>query len=552
MEANPVRIIQYFDGTKQSLIPLFQRPYTWGKDMWTVRWEDIMAHYDAGESVSHFMGAVVSIPVKTVPVGVNKHLVIDGQQRLTTLAIILAVLREAVDAKTAERIDDYLINRHYDGADRLKLLPTQGDREVYKRLILDRALSTTSSRVKDAYEFFRQRLKENHEAEPIDAMHLLETIEHSLQVVMINLGETDDPYLIFESLNAKGTPLTQADLVRNYVLMKFRHSLEAGGEQERVYENYWRPLQDSLDAGLPEFLRHYCMKDGTTVEKRTVYTAIKKLLSQMTDAGALEAELKDMARLGDYYSRFIDPSKEADSEVRSRLAAFVELDVTTGYPLLLRLFDSRARQTISDGDFKVCLFLIESFVVRRAICTVPTNSLGKMFTQWSKDYRETDVVNWLGARMAAGSGNARWPNDTAFKTAFQTSEQYGRKATRHVLVSLEISFDHKEPADLGNATIEHVMPQELSPTWKEMLGARCADGHETLLHTFGNLTLTGYNAELGNLPFDQKRQKLSTSHIELNRWICDQPQWDEHTIEARATSLSEAAAKLWAGPESFS
>jgi uncharacterized protein with ParB-like and HNH nuclease domain len=197
MEANPVRIIQYFDGTKQSLIPLFQRPYTWGKDMWSVLWEDIMAHYDTGGSVTHFMGAVVSIPVKTVPVGVNKHLVIDGQQRLTTLAIILAVLREVVDSKTANRVDDYLINRHYEGADRLKVLPTQGDREVYKRLILDRALSTGASQVKDAYEYFRQRLKENHDSEAIDPSRLLETIEQSLQVVMINLGDTDDPYLIF-------------------------------------------------------------------------------------------------------------------------------------------------------------------------------------------------------------------------------------------------------------------------------------------------------------------------------------------------------------------
>lgn len=550
MEANPVRIIQYFDGTKQSLIPLFQRPYTWEKDKWAVLWEDIMAHYDPGEPISHFMGAVVSIPVKTVPVGVNKHLVIDGQQRLTTLAIILATLRDVVDPRTGERIDDYLINRHYDGPDRLKLLPTHGDREIYKRLILDRALSTTPSRIKGAYEYFRQRLKENHDSEPIDPLRFLETIEQSLQVVMINLGDTDDPYLIFESLNAKGEPLTQADLVRNYVLMKFRHSLESGGEQDRIYQNYWRPLQDSLEGGLTDFLRHYCMKDGATVEKRTVYSAIKKLLSQMTDNTALEAELKDMARLGEYYARFIDPLKEADPEVRSRLAAFVELDVTTGYPFL-RLFDSRARQTISDDDFKKCLFLIESFVVRRAICAIPTNSLGKMFTQWSKDFREHDVVNWLGAKMAAGSGNARWPNDVAFKTAFQTSDQYGRKATRHVLTSLERAFDHKEPVDLANATIEHLMPQELSPEWSQMLGTRSVNIHETLLHTFGNLTLTGYNAELGNLPFPLKVHKLSTSHIELNRWICSQSEWNEHTMEARSGILAEAATKLWTGPESF-
>ena len=549
MEANPVRIIQYFDGTKQSVIPLFQRPYTWDKEKWLALWEDIMTQYGNDGSTSHFMGAVVSIPVKTVPVGVNKHLVIDGQQRLTTLAIILAVLRDIVDSKTAERIDDYLINRHYEGPDRLKLLPTQGDRDVYKLLVLERALSTDTSRVKGAYEYFRQRLKENHDSDSIDPLHFLETLEQSLQVVMINLGDADDPYLIFESLNAKGEPLTQADLVRNYVLMKFRQSLEPGGDQERIYEKYWNPLQISLGTELTDFLRHYCMKDGATVEKRTVYSAIKKLISEKADNAEIEAELNSMARLGEYYASFIDPSKESDPEVRARLLAFGELDVTTGYPLLLRLFDSRSRKTITEVDFKMCLFLIESFVVRRAICAVPTNSLGKMFTQWSKDYREVEIVKWLHGKLSAGSGNARWPTDSAFKTAFQLSEQYGRKATRHVLTSLEKNFGHKEAVNLETATIEHVMPQELSPDWEQMLGSASKELHEFLLHTFGNLSLTGYNSELGNLPFDQKRQQLSASHIDLNHWICDQSEWNEKTIMTRATILADTASRLWVGPE---
>ena len=149
-----------------------------------------------------------------------------------------------------------------------------------------------------------------------------------------------------------------------------------------------------------------------------------------------------------------------------------------------------------------------------------TNSLGKLFTQWGKDYREVDIVRWLGLKMGAGSGNSRWPNDAQFKADLQTREQYGRKATKHVLGSLEANFDHKEPADLRTATIEHLMPQELTPEWKLTLGAEYEDTYNRFLHTFGNLTLTGYNSELGNLPFDQKQQQLTNSHIELNRWIC--------------------------------
>jgi hypothetical protein len=259
-----------------------------------------------------------------------------------------------------------------------------------------------------------------------------------------------------------------------------------------------------------------------------------------------------MKQLGEFYARFIDPSKEARSAIRKRLGALAELDVTTCYPLLLRLFNSNLNETIGDEDLEQSLHLIESFVVRRAVCAVPPNALGRMFTQWSRDYRETDVVMWLGLKMASGSGNARWPNDSAFKADFQTREQYGRKSTKHVLISLEADFGHKEPADLANATIEHVMPQEPSSEWKQMLGERWADVHDRLLHTFGNLTLTAYNPELSNLGLEQKKQHLSISHIELNRWICQQPAWDEVTMEARAAMLADIAAKIWLGPESFS
>lgn len=328
--------------------------------------------------------------------------------------------------------------------------------------------------------------------------------------------------------------------------------MEAGGEQERIYEAYWKPIQDSLGVGLTSFLRHYCMKDGTAVKEGTVYSAIKSRLEGLTDTAGLEAELKELKLSGDFYGRFIDPSKVNSAALQSRLVAFNELDVTTCYPLLLRLFASHSNHTISNDDLERCLHLIESFVVRRAVCAVPTNSLGKLFIQWSKDYREKDVVRWLGLRMASGSGNSRWPNDAQFKADFQTKEQYGRKATKHVLASLEANFDHKEPADLSNATIEHLMPQELTPDWKLMLGAQWADAFDRFLHTFGNLTLTGYNSELGNLPFNEKQQQLANSHIELNRWICQQASWNASTIEERASRLADTATKIWLGPESFS
>ncbi|HWZ43707.1 MAG TPA: DUF262 domain-containing protein [Candidatus Saccharimonadales bacterium] len=268
MEANPVRVIQYFDGTKQNIVPLFQRPYTWEKSHWTNLWDDILPQYDLGAVDStHFMGAVVSVPARTVPVGVNKHLIIDGQQRLTTIALLLCALRPFLNAQSKGRVEDYLVNRHYDGPDRLKLMPTHGDREPFSRLVLDEELPPKGQKIRQAIDFFSNCINgQDLNGDPINPDLLLQTIERCLQVVMINLGDADDPYLIFESLNYKGEPLTQADLVRNYVLMRFKNSLGSGGEQEQVYFKLWKPIQESLADSLTEFLRHYAMKEGEEVK----------------------------------------------------------------------------------------------------------------------------------------------------------------------------------------------------------------------------------------------------------------------------------------------
>ena len=241
MEASPTKVIQYFNGEKQNLIPLFQRPYTWKLDNWQSLWDDLMVQYELGESGTHFMGAIVSVPALAVPVGVSKFLIIDGQQRLTTVSLILCALRDCLDERSAARIQEvYLTNRFRDLEDTLKFVPTQGDREVYRAIALDQQIPTKDSLMGQAYHFFKELFLSGRDAndEPVLPAKVLTTLEHCLQVVMINLSNDDDPYLIFESLNFKGEPLTQADLVRNYVLMRFRHSIDSGGEQQRIYRDY--------------------------------------------------------------------------------------------------------------------------------------------------------------------------------------------------------------------------------------------------------------------------------------------------------------------------
>jgi uncharacterized protein with ParB-like and HNH nuclease domain len=550
MEAAPAKVIQYFNGEKQNLIPLFQRPYTWGEDNWKTLWNDLMVQYDMGDTGTHFMGAIVSVPARSVPVGVSKYLIIDGQQRLTTVSLLLCVLRDCLDANSASRIQEvYLTNRFREPEDTLKFVPTQVDRDVYHAIALDRQVPENNKdvRMAAAYHFFRDKLLKGTDLndDPIDISKVLTTLEQRLQVVMINLGEDDDPYLIFESLNFKGEPLTQADLVRNYLLMRFRHSISTGGEQERVHSKYWIPLEKRLKSDLPEFLRHYTMKDGDDIKQGGIYAAIKTKLKNMDATEAVEAEAQSMLRFGEFYARFLFPDQEETTSISECLENINELQVTTSYPLLLRLFDACQTGHLIDVELEKCLKLIESFVVRRAVCKIPTNSLNKLFIQLAKNFPEADHTKWLQRSL---SSSRRFPKDAEFDIAFIKQPQYGSRITRFILCRLEQSFKHKETVDLSKVTIEHVMPQTMNQEWKDELGAEAEKIHNTWLDTFGNLTLTGYNSELGNLPFSEKKAKLENTHIELNRWILQQENWRVPEIEERAKSLLLIANKIWLSP----
>ena len=553
MEASPARVIEYFNGEKQNLIPLFQRPYTWTEANWQILWDDLMVQYEADDAGAHFMGAIVSVPARAIPVGVSKYLIIDGQQRLTTVSILLCALRDVLDANSASRIQEvYLTNRFREPEDTLKFLPTQVDRDAYRAIALDRQIpeSNKGVQIAAAYHFFKKLLKGKGRDDDasIDPSKVLSTLEQSLQVVMINLADDDDPYLIFESLNFKGEPLNQADLVRNYILMRFKHTISAGGEQERVYEKYWVPLEKMLTSNLTEFFRHYTMKNGDDIKKGGIYAAIRTRLKLMDSMSEVESEMESMQRFGGFYARFLSPESEQVASIRDCLDDIKDIKVTTSYPLLLRLFDARNAGDLSDADLENCLRLVESLVVRRAVCGVATNALNKIFLQLAKNFPSTDHFQWLHRFLSSFSGSGRFPKDAEFAAAFMAQPQYGRGMTRFILCRLEKSFNHKEIVDLSTTTIEHVLPQTLSNDWRNELGPESEQIHNTLIHTFGNLTLTGYNSELGNLSFIDKKVKLENTHIELNRWILEQANWQAAEIEHRAKIMLSIASHIWISP----
>ena len=552
MEASPVNVIQYFDGSKQGIIPLFQRPYSWDQNNWSALWNDLMAQYQESDRSSHFMGAIVTVPVRSVPVGVGKHLVIDGQQRLTTLSLLLAAIRDKAtasgDESTAGIIGDLLLNRHYKAPDDLKLVPTQVDRAAYNALVLGRELDAFGeTRIVQAYRYFVKQLGGvDDNDEPIRPSTTLQAIQQSLQVVMINLSESDDPYLIFESLNHKGKPLSQADLVRNYVLMRFHHSTTGGGEQEAAYEEFWRPMERNLGETMAEFLRHYGMRFGRNVRKGDIYTASKAEFEKLKSVEDVREKLSAMNLSAVGYHRFIDPDTDAYEASASLLRGLRDLDSTVFYPLMLRLWLRVQQGGLQQSDFVHALQTLESFYVRRLVCAVPTNALNKMMLELCANLPEEAPHLWLRERLTQGGSGRRWPTDVEFFDALVGERIYPRRGiVRYVLVGLEESYEHKEPVDSSAASIEHILPQTLSESWRNMLGDRADEVHERWMHTLGNLTLTGYNAELSNLPFEEKKAKLAHTHFELTREVLGASQWTEDEIVARGRNLATRAVLRW-------
>ncbi len=549
MQTSPVRLIDYFDGRKQSVIPLFQRPYSWQKANWDTLWQDIQDCYASGSKLEpHFMGAIVSLPVSTTPIGVNKHLIVDGQQRLTTVSVLLCSLRGFLDDKTKDRIQDFLINRHDEGADKYKLMPTQADRAAYESLVAEKANRPADSQLQRAADYFKKKLAAIESDAPVGPLQILEIIESALKVVMISLDpDHEDPYEIFESLNFKGTDLTPADLVRNFILMKYRHSLGDHGEQTRIYTEYWSPIERECGEDLPLFLMHYCRLNGREVRKKSIYPSFKSLVENLGPQ-ELEGELARMKALSEVYPRFLNPDDELDYQIGRPLKVFKMLGVTVFYPLLMRLFLAASRASISTSELHSALNVLDAYLIRRSVCNLKNNALDSLTTQLLKDWREGDPASFLEQSLSKQTGNLRWPSDEEFEMSFVSDPQYGRKSANWVLWRLEESHGHKEGLRADDIQIEHILPQTPCSEWTESLPEDDKKIIERWIDTYGNLTLTGYNGELGNKGFESKRLIYSQSHFEINKTLAGEASWNIASIKRRGETLAQSAKKVWAGP----
>lgn len=549
VQTNAVRLIEYFDGRKQSIIPLYQRPYSWEKPNWETLWQDILdCHRSDGKLDPHFMGAIVSLAVTTTPIGVNKHLIIDGQQRLTTVAILLCAIRRFLDEKTKDRIPDFLFNRHDEGIDYYKVAPTQVDRHTYECIVSEKEGADKNSQLYKAHEYFKNKLQALDPEEGVAPIRILEIIESALRVVMINLDpDQEDPYEIFESLNFKGSALTPADLVRNFVLMKYKHSLGDHGDQTRIYNEYWRPIEANCGEDLPQFLLHYCRLNGNEVRKKNIYPSFKKLVEKHSSE-RLEEELREMKRLSGVYPWFVNPEDAPDEQTRRPLTVLKMLGVTVFYPLLMKLFLARECGAISNSELYDSLNILDAYLIRRSVCNLKNNALDSLTTQLLSEWNEKQPTDFLREALSKQTGNLRWPADQEFTDCFIKDSQYGRKSASWVLWRLEDSHGHKEGLSAKDIQIEHILPQTPSSDWMKDLSSEDTASIDRWLNTYGNLTLTGYNGELGNKGFPEKRQIYANSHFEISRAISKESEWNIASIKRRGEELAKTAAKVWCGP----
>jgi uncharacterized protein with ParB-like and HNH nuclease domain len=539
MQAKETKLQDIIEGTKQYVIPLFQRTYSWTNKEWEVLWKDLIDLCETENPRSHFIGSIVNMPTVSVPEGVAKFLLIDGQQRLTTIFILLTLLRnkarEAQNQEFAEEINNtLLVNPYKKDNDFFKLMPTQIDRDTYKNFINGKP-NEKENPLTRAYAFFDKKLKQIQ----IDHERLKKIITSYFSVVSIVLDSDDNPYLVFESLNAKGRPLTQADLIRNYFFMRIHID-----KQDEVYSDYWEPMQTGLNDILTEYIRHFLMRGGNIIKQADVYYALKE---QVSPTNAIDY-LKDLRRFSIYYQRLVYPEFEPEMDLQKYFKRLNRIEVTTAYPLLLNLYGAYNENKISKPDFVDILKILENYLIRRFVCNVPTNQLNKIFPTLYPQLlakHQDNIVEGLKTVLQ----NRGYPKDNEFYARFKDTKFYGagdrQIKTKLILESLEENFAHKEAVPFDNLTIEHIMPQTLSTWWQNNLDEDWEETHELYLHTIGNLTLTAYNSELSNDDYATKKKTYSESHLELNKYFLPLSSWTRTDIEKRADTLAKSALEVW-------
>ncbi len=552
MKADAIKLLDFIGKSqeKQFVIPIYQRVYSWGKEHCKQLWDDIIKTGGNDQIEGHFIGSIVFV------LDGNTHssplLIIDGQQRLTTITLLCIALRNhsSDEVKILEKFsckeieNRYLINSNKDGDKKFRLILSESDKDTLLSLIdkNKRKPSEPSVKIMENFKLFEKWISENTDK--------LETIFKGLEKLMIvyialEKGK-DDPQLIFESMNSKGIELTQTDLIRNYIVMETEVE-----KQKDFYNGYWRAMEEDFKQNetlFNRFVRHYLtIKTGEVPKIKKVYEAFKDY--QQKERIEIEDLLKDLQKYCGYFCQIVF-KKEADKDLNKALSFLVDLEMDVVYPLLLELYSDYSDGVLSKQDFIPIIALTESYICRRTVCGFGLNGLNKIFPSFTKKIDKKQYLKSVEKHFGSLKGKQRFPNNDEFKDLFITIDFYHFKKIKYFLERLE-NFDTKEPVDTQKCTTEHIMPQTLTEEWERDLGENFQAIHDKYLHTIGNLTLTGYNEKYSNNSFQEKRDMekgFKQSSLKLNQSLKDLESFGEKEIEKRANDLADWALKIWTYP----
>lgn len=562
MKATEAKLLAFLKKSPQFVIPIYQRTYSWTERECRQLWDDVVRAGSNPAVTGHFVGSIVYIEQGLFQVAtLSPLLVIDGQQRLTTVTLLIAALAEAlgtsepVEGFSARKLRNYyLLNPEEDGERHFKLLLSQTDKATLTSLVGQAPLPAEQSvRVASNCELFKSWL-----SDPGCDLAVICQGLAKLVVVDVALARgQDNPQLIFESMNSTGRKLSQADLIRNYVLMGLEPAL-----QTRLYQDHWRPMelafgQEGYVAHFDAFMRHYLTLKhpaGDIPRIDEVYEAFKvHSVRPATEQAGVEVLVRDVQRHAQAYCAMA-LGAESRTSLRDAFHDLRELKVDVAYPFLLELYDDCAQGVLSEADFLAAVRVVEAYVFRRAVCAIPTNSLNKTFATFSKVLKKDRYLESIQAHLLTLPSYRRFPNDEEFQRELQVRDLYhfgGRAA--YWLRRLE-NHNRKERVAVAEYTIEHILPQndKLPAQWQADLGSDWKRVQETWLHTLGNLTLTAYNSSYSDFPFAHKRDMdekgLRWSPLKLNDGLGQLTVWDEAAIKARAVKLASKAIDVWAKP----
>ncbi|WJI96422.1 DUF262 and DUF1524 domain-containing protein [Helicobacter pylori] len=557
MEANKNTLLKFIKGNQknQLVIPIYQRLYSWEKEQCKQLWDDIIKIGGDDKMDGHFIGSILYV-LDGITHSDNALLIIDGQQRLTTITLLLIALRNHLsdEVKRKEIEDHYLINSDKDGDKKFRLILSESDRDTLLSLIDKdrRKPGEPSSKIVENFKLFEKWVSQN--------TNKLETIFKGLDKLMIveialEKGK-DDSQLIFESMNSKGMELAQTDLIRNYIVMETEVE-----KQEGFYNKYWRAMEEDFKQNekqdkklFDRFVRHYLtIKTREIPNISKIYVALKDY-RQKKGIG-IEALLQDLQKYCGYFCQIVfkkesDKDKD-DKKLNKALGFLVDLEMDVIYPLLLELYSDYSDGVLSKDDFISIIALIESYICRRAVCGLGTNSLNKVFPSFTKHIQKDEYFKSLKAHFGSLTEKQRFPNNDEFKDRFITIDFYKFQKKEYFFERLE-NFDRKERVYTHEYTIEHIMPKKLTEEWERDLGENFQEIHNKYLHTIGNLTLTGYNPEYGNKFFQEKQgmeKGFKDSPLRLNQSLRKNLEsFGEEEIKKRANDLADLALKIWTYP----